>query len=95
MPQVMGPLDGASDWTFIDLGCGQGMMLQPMRDALIEGKPLFRRVVGVELDPGTHREDVRAHRDPAIEVRSGLKNTGLHLSQVRSAELVPCWSSCG
>ena len=68
LPQVMGPLVGASDWTFIDLGCGQGMMLQPMRDALIEGKPLFRRVVGVELDPGTHREAVRAHSDPAIEV---------------------------
>jgi len=69
LKHVMGPLHGASDWTFVDLGCGQGMMLQPMRDALVEGgQPLFRRVVGVELDPVTHKEAVRAHSDPAIEV---------------------------
>ena len=35
LKQVMGPVKGKSDWTFVDLGCGQGMMLQPMRDATL------------------------------------------------------------
>ena len=38
LKQVMGPVKGKSDWTFVDLGCGQGMMLQPMR-----GDPAARR----------------------------------------------------
>ena len=58
-------------WTFVDLGCGQGMMLQPMRDAMIDGRRMFEKVVGVELDPNTHREAEAAHDDPAIEVVCG------------------------
>jgi len=68
LKQVM---EGKSDWTFVDLGCGQGAMLQPMRDATKDGKPLFKQCVGVELDPGTHRVAVAAHDDPAIEVVCG------------------------
>jgi SAM-dependent methyltransferase len=73
LKQVMGPVKGKSDWTFVDLGCGQGMMLQPMRDATLDGKGkrMFERVVGVELDPGTYREAVAAHSDPCIEIECG------------------------
>ena len=71
LKEVMGPLEGPSDWTFVDCGCGQGMMLQPMRNATLDGKPLFERVIGVELDPGTYREAVAAHDDPLIEVHCG------------------------
>ena len=46
-------------------------MLQPMRDATTDGKPMFERCVGVELDPRTHREAAAAHSDPAIEVVCG------------------------
>ena len=46
-------------------------MLQPMREATSNGKPLFERVVGVELDPRTYREAVAAHTDPSIEVVCG------------------------
>lgn len=72
LKDVMGPLNGKSDWTFCDLGCGQGMMLKPMSDATMDGKPMFEKVVGVELDPGTHREAVAAHNtEPRIEVVCG------------------------
>lgn len=73
LKEVMGTLGGKpSDWTFVDLGCGQGTMLQPMRDATLDGVPMFQRVVGVELDPGTHREALRAHAgDAGIEVVCG------------------------
>jgi len=68
LKQVM---DGELSWTFVDCGCGQGTMLQPMRNATVDGRRLFQRVVGVELDPATHREAVAAHNDPAIEVVCG------------------------
>lgn len=65
-------MDGKPDWTFVDLGCGQGTMLQPMRDATTaDGKRMFQRVMGVELDPATHRVAAAAHDDPAIEVVCG------------------------
>jgi len=66
LQQVM---NSSLSFTFIDLGCGQGTMLQPMRDAVVDdGKPMFDRVIGVELDPATHAEAVRAHSDPKIEI---------------------------
>jgi len=64
-------IDGRTDYSFVDLGCGQGSMLQPMRDATIDGKPMFERVIGVELDPGTHAVAAAAHSDPTIEVVCG------------------------
>lgn len=64
--------DSCQAWTFVDCGCGQGAMLQPMRDAKHDDRPLFERVVGVELDPATHREAARRHSaDPMIEVVCG------------------------
>jgi len=58
-----------SDWTFVDLGCGEGTMLQPMRQAELGGRRMFERVVGVELDPNTYKHAVRsAAGDPGIEV---------------------------
>lgn len=73
LKEVMGPFGkGKSDWTFVDCGCGQGMMLQPMRDAMIGSTPMFEHVVGVELDPRTHAEAAAAHAsDPSIEVVCG------------------------
>ena len=71
LKQVMGPMGGESDWTFVDLGCGQGLMLQPMCDATVDGRKMFARCVGVELDPGTHGEAVALHSDPSIEVVCG------------------------
>eukprot|EP00966_Prymnesium_polylepis_P177183 4103651-Prymnesium_polylepis.2 len=67
----MKPVKGKTDFTFVDLGCGEGTMLQPMKDATVDGEPMFERVVGVELDPGTHRVAAAAHKDPAIEVVCG------------------------
>jgi len=67
---VIGKTD--TKWTFVDLGCGQGTMLNPMRNATIDGKNIFERAVGVELDPRTHREAVAATKDDAaIEVVCG------------------------
>jgi len=72
LKHVMGETRGKSAWTFVDCGCGQGMMLKPMRSAMVDGKPIFERVVGVELDPGTFREAQKAHQDDAgIEVVCG------------------------
>ena len=68
LQQVM---DGRLNWTFVDLGCGQGTMLQPMANATVDGRPMFERVIGVELDPATHAEAARAHNDPKIEVVLG------------------------
>lgn len=69
---VVGATEVASAWAFVDLGCGQGAMLQPMRDATMDGeKPMFERVAGVELDRGTHCAAVAAHSDPAIEITCG------------------------
>lgn len=63
---------GKAVWSFVDLGCGQGTMLRPMREATLNGQPMFERVLGVELDPGTHREAVNATwRDDKIEVICG------------------------
>ena len=71
LKQVMRPL-AAEDWTFVDLGCGQGMMLRPMRNATMDGRPLFERVVGVELDPATAKHATKAHKDdPLIDVVCG------------------------
>ena len=69
LKDVMGPLNGKSDWTFCDLGCSQGMMLADERcndgwQAHVWG------VVGVELDPGTHRKRCPT-QEPRIEVVCG------------------------
>ena len=70
--QVMGPSRGKSNWTFVDCGCGEGTMLQPMRHAMLDGRSMFERVVGVELDPNTFKHAVRsADNDPNIEVVCG------------------------
>ena len=71
LKEVIGPIKGKTDWTFVDLGCGQGTMLQPMCDATLDGNAMFERCVGVELDPRTHREAAAAHSDPKIEVVCG------------------------
>jgi len=43
--------------TFVDLGCGRGTQLPVVRDArLSDGRPLFKRVIGVELDEQTYRD---------------------------------------
>ena len=72
LKQVMAATDEPSTWAFIDLGCGQGAMLEPMRDAMVDDTPIFQHVAGVELDKGTHRAAVAAHSgDPAIEIVCG------------------------
>jgi len=64
------PLLGARrDWTFVDLGCGQGGMLTAMRNGA--AGPMFERVIGVELDEDTHRQAVKKVNDPSIEVVCG------------------------
>jgi len=72
LKEVMGETRGKSAWTFVDCGCGQGMMLKPMRSATVDGKPMFERCVGVELDRGTFQEAQKAHAgDAGIEVVCG------------------------
>ena len=60
-------------WTFVDLGCGQGGLLPIMRTATMpSGSPMFQHVVGVELDPDTHRQALkRVAGDSSIEVVCG------------------------
>jgi len=70
LKQVM-QSDSFANWTFVDLGCGQGSMLQPMRDATVDGERMFEGVIGVELDPNTYNEAAIAHPDPAIKVVCG------------------------
>ena len=72
LAQVIGPMCSATDFTFVDLGCGQGAMLRPMSEATIDGKSMFERCVGVELDPNTAAEAVAAVKDdPKCKVECG------------------------
>ncbi|KOO28733.1 hypothetical protein Ctob_005583 [Chrysochromulina tobinii] len=72
LAQVIGPISSATDFTFVDLGCGQGVMLRPMSEATIDGKPMFEGCVGVELDPNTATEAVAAVKDdPRCKVECG------------------------
>ncbi len=72
LAQVIGPISSGTDFTFVDLGCGQGVMLRPMAEATINGEPMFERCVGVELDPNTAAEAVAAVKDvPTIDVECG------------------------
>jgi hypothetical protein len=43
-------------WSFVDLGCGQGVMLRAMSEEMLDAKPMFERCIGVELNPWTARE---------------------------------------
>ena len=60
--------DDRSDWTFVDLGCGQGAMLPAIRDATTAGQPMFDRVIGVELDEATYRQAVKQVGERSIEL---------------------------
>ena len=72
LAQVIGPISSATDFTFVDLGCGQGIMLRPMSEAIIDGKSMFERCVGVELDPSTAAEAVATvEDDPKCKVECG------------------------
>ena len=56
------------EYIFIDLGCGLGNMLQPMSDVTINGKSLFKKVIGVELDLNMSNEAKLLHKNSKIDI---------------------------
>lgn len=56
------------EYIFIDLGCGLGNMLQPMSDVTINGKSLFKKVIGVELDLNMSNQAKLLHKNSKIDI---------------------------